>query len=101
MDRSAYNEAIADLRMALGLAEELSDSPGRRLLRLGLQTNYGQALLYGRGHGSPETTIAFIRARELAARVEDAAESWRITEFGLEASFEPNLRRCRTSLESS
>lgn len=74
MDRSAYNEAIANLRMALELAEELSDSPARRLLRLGLQTNYGRALLYGRGHGSPETTIAFIRARELAARVEDAAE---------------------------
>jgi class 3 adenylate cyclase/tetratricopeptide (TPR) repeat protein len=74
MDRSAYSEAIANLRMALGLAEELSDSPARRLLRLGLQTNYGRALLYGRGHGCPETTIAFIRARELAARVEDATE---------------------------
>ena len=74
MDKSAYNEAIANLRRGLELAEELSDSPARRLVRLRLQTSYGRALLYGRGHGSPETTIAFIRARELAGRVEDAAE---------------------------
>ena len=77
MDRSAYNEAIANLRMALGLAEELSDSPGRRLLRLGLQTSYGQALLYGRGHGSLRRLLHSFGPAELAARVEDAARNWR------------------------
>jgi tetratricopeptide (TPR) repeat protein len=42
--------------------------------RLKLQTTYGQALLWGRGHTMPETKAAFARAGELARQVENAAD---------------------------
>jgi class 3 adenylate cyclase/predicted ATPase len=73
LDRSANNEAIADLEKAISLAEGLADGPAQRLLRLRLQTTYGHALLHGRGHSQPETIAAFARARELAAGIEDTA----------------------------
>jgi len=44
MHGSAFNEAIAHLDKARGLAEELSESPTRRLLRARLQTTYGYAV---------------------------------------------------------
>ena len=45
----------------------------RRLL-LRLQIGRGQALGAARGHGAPETTAAFVRARELADGIEDRSE---------------------------
>src|SRR5262249_25013590 len=42
--------------------------------RLHLQTSYGQALFWAEGFGTPATSAAFARARELASRVEDASE---------------------------
>jgi class 3 adenylate cyclase/predicted ATPase len=74
LNRSAYSEAIAHLKKALGLVEELPDGPAQRLKRLRVQTRYGYALLHGRGHGSPETIDAFARARELASAVEGSIE---------------------------
>ena len=71
---SAYNEAIAHLEKALALVENLAEGPERTLQRLRLQTNYGYALLHGRGQTCAETLIAFARARELAVAVEDASE---------------------------
>ncbi|WP_162240943.1 adenylate/guanylate cyclase domain-containing protein [Bradyrhizobium tropiciagri] len=76
---SAYSEAIAHLEKALGLVEELADSPPLRSLRLRLQTTYGYALLHGRGQANAQTIAAFARARELAAGVEDRSE--RLTVF--------------------
>jgi len=83
---SAYNEAIAHLEKAIGLADappaELP-GPAKRLGRLRLQTTYGFALLHGRGTASAETTAAFVRARELAAGVEDASSDRFSIYYGL------------------
>src|SRR5262245_4770198 len=71
LDRSANDDAIADLEKAISLADGLTDGPAQRLLRLRLQTTYGHALLHGRGHSQPETIAAFARARELVPGIED------------------------------
>jgi predicted negative regulator of RcsB-dependent stress response len=73
MRASAFNEAIAHLEKARGLAEGLPESATRHLLRARLQTTYGYALLYSRGQGMPETTAAFAKACELAAVIDDIA----------------------------
>jgi class 3 adenylate cyclase/predicted ATPase len=72
--RSAYNEAIAHLEKALGLADSLADGPAQRQLRLRLQITQGNALIWSHGYHMPQTTAAFARARELAAGIEDAPE---------------------------
>jgi DNA-binding response OmpR family regulator/class 3 adenylate cyclase/predicted ATPase len=71
--RSAYAEAILHFGKALKLAEGAS-GPEQLGNQLRLQLAYGQALIASRGHGQPETTAAFVRARELAARIESATE---------------------------
>src|SRR6202007_1503456 len=38
-----------------------------RKRRLRLQTSYGQAMMWSKGFGAPETKAAFTRAKELAA----------------------------------
>jgi class 3 adenylate cyclase/predicted ATPase len=72
----SYNEAIAHLRKGVDLAEGLNDGPAHWLLRLRLQTIYGQACFHAQGLASPEATAAFARARELARRVEDPIEKY-------------------------
>jgi len=42
--------------------------------RLHLQISLGSALVGAKGHSAAETSAAFLRARELANRVEDASE---------------------------
>src|SRR5262249_5647275 len=73
MHASAFNEAIAQLEKARGLAEELSESPTRRLLRARLQTTYGYALMHSRGQSVPETMVAFAKATEIAGGIDDIA----------------------------
>jgi hypothetical protein len=41
--------------------------------RLKLQTSYGQAVMWSKGYAAQETKVAFTRARELGADVEDPA----------------------------
>jgi hypothetical protein len=50
--------------------------------RLKLQTDLGRALMYSRGFGAEESKAAFIRARELAAAIDNATERF-IIYFGL------------------
>jgi class 3 adenylate cyclase/predicted ATPase len=71
MHGSAFNEAIAHLQKARGLAEELPESSTRRLLLARLQTTCGYALLYSRGQSVPETMAALAKACELAERIDD------------------------------
>jgi predicted ATPase len=72
--RFAHNEAIAHLERAIGLAQELGNGPTHRLLRLRSQITYGNALRVARGFGAPETTAAFVVARELAAATRNIPE---------------------------
>jgi class 3 adenylate cyclase/predicted ATPase/energy-coupling factor transporter ATP-binding protein EcfA2 len=72
--RSAYVEAISHLKAASGLAEAMPLSAERQRILLQLQLAHGQALIAQRGYAAPETTAAFVRARELAADIDDATE---------------------------
>jgi class 3 adenylate cyclase/tetratricopeptide (TPR) repeat protein len=74
LKRSAYSEAIAHLRKAVAIADELPDGPGRTVERLHLQIAYGRALRGSLGHSAPETVAAWTRARQLAADISDPVE---------------------------
>jgi len=76
--RSAYAEAVAHYRKAIGVADDLGEGPQPLRRRLRLQIACGQALISARGHGAPETTTAFNRARELAATIDDPAERFSV-----------------------
>ena len=85
--RSAFQEAIAHLGKAIAMADRAArraSASGRRREATAAQLHdaYGNALIAARGHGAPETTEAFARARELAAGEKNASE--RLTaDYGL------------------
>ena len=80
--RSAFKEAISHLGKAIEMADKAgatarretggSVAPNQRLTQL--HVAYGNALFGARGHGAPETTEAFARARESAYGEKDAPE---------------------------
>jgi class 3 adenylate cyclase/predicted ATPase len=76
--RSAFQEAISHLGKAIEMADKSAGATSQIATpegaRLKLQTSFGNALIAARGHGAPETTAAFARARELAAAVDDPME---------------------------
>jgi class 3 adenylate cyclase/predicted ATPase len=81
--RSAFQEAISHL----GKAIEMADKTGKgtsaatgasAAQRLKLQTDLGKALMWFRGFGAEESKAAFIRARELAAAIDNATERFTI-----------------------
>jgi len=72
--RSAYVEAVSHLQEAIGIADTIPASAARQRSLLGLQVAHGQALIAQRGYAAPETTAAFVRARELAGGIDDATE---------------------------
>ncbi len=77
LGRAAFAEAVAHLGRAIEIADRAAQAgtPATSAsVRLALQTAYGQALLWARGYGAPETIAAFTRAKELAAAVEGASE---------------------------
>jgi tetratricopeptide (TPR) repeat protein len=61
------------LLAALGETDELQTALAKRLRRLELQTSYGQALMWGKGHAAEETEDAFARVGEFAGPVEKTA----------------------------
>ena len=72
--RSAYVEAASHFKAALDLAGTLAASPALQRILLRVQVAYGQAIMAQRGYAAPETTAAFVRARELAADIDDPTE---------------------------
>jgi predicted ATPase len=90
--RSAFQEAISHLGKAIEMADKTAEgtsaaataSPSANQ-RLKLQTDLGKALMWSRGFGAEESKTAFIRARELAAAIEDATERFSIY-YGLWAT---------------
>jgi class 3 adenylate cyclase/predicted ATPase/ABC-type transport system involved in cytochrome c biogenesis ATPase subunit len=72
--RSAYVEAISHLTAALGLAEATPAGVERQRMLLRLHIAHGQALIAQKGYAARETTAAFVRARELAADIDDTTE---------------------------
>ena len=73
---AAYQEAIVHFEKALAAADSLVESSMLRVLRVRLRIAQGQALIHAKGYAAAETTAAFSSARELAARVENVAESF-------------------------
>jgi class 3 adenylate cyclase len=76
--RAAYVEAAAHLTTALHLAEQLTEGPAQRSLRLRVLVAYANVLMVSKGYHAPETVAAFASARDMAARVEEAAERYSI-----------------------
>jgi class 3 adenylate cyclase/predicted ATPase len=83
--RSAFQEAISHLGKAIGMADKAgeSGSAGAKASasarqRVKLQTDLGQALMLSRGFAADESQAAFIRARELAAAIDDPTERYNI-----------------------
>src|SRR5271170_5279821 len=80
--RSAFAEAISHLGKAIELSDKAGGAAKPREAaatasasqRLKLQTEYGQAVMWGKGFAADETKDAFARAGELALALE-AAES--------------------------
>ena len=60
-------EEAQTLLTVLAESDEVKDAGASRERRLRLQTSYGQAMMWSKGFGAPETKAAFIRAKELAA----------------------------------
>jgi len=58
----------------LSESDAVKNAAASRQRRLQLQTSFGNALIWAKGHQAPETSAAFARARELASREEDASE---------------------------
>jgi predicted ATPase len=83
--RSAFQEAISHLGKAIEMADKTGDgrsatatpsaSPNQRLK---LQTDLGKAIMWSRGPGAEESKAAFIRARELAAAIDNPSERFTI-----------------------
>jgi predicted ATPase len=83
--RSAFQEAISHLGKAIEMVDKTGEGRSAAATasastnrRLKLQTNLGTALMYSRGFGAEESKAAFIRARELAAAIENATERFTI-----------------------
>jgi predicted ATPase len=66
------------LLAALTETDKVKNAAASRQRRLKLQTDLGKALMFSRGYGTEESKAAFIRARELAAAIEDATERFTI-----------------------
>jgi predicted ATPase len=78
-------EQAQALLAALAATDEVKNAVASRQRRLKLQTDLGWALMYSRGFGAEESKAAFIRARELAAAIDNATERFTIY-YGLWAS---------------
>jgi predicted ATPase len=79
--RSAFQEAVSHLGKAIEMADKTGESRSAAATasasanqRLKLQTTLGKAIMYSRGFGAEESKAAFIRARELAAAIDNATE---------------------------
>src|SRR5262249_36428989 len=79
--RSAFQEAISHLGKAIEMADKTGEGASAAAIasasanqRLKLQTTLGKAIMYSRGFGADESKAAFIRARELAAAIDNATE---------------------------
>ena len=77
--RSAFKEAIAHLGKAIEMTDAaVSTSAERPDDRLKLHISYGNALIAASGYGAPETTAAFVRAREIVGDDTQAPERFSI-----------------------
>jgi class 3 adenylate cyclase/tetratricopeptide (TPR) repeat protein len=72
--RSAFPEAIAHLGRAIEMADKGGSPTVRPAARLDLQLSLSNATMQAHGQHASETKATFLRARELAAAVDDQLE---------------------------
>ena len=72
LTRSAMIEAAAQFQKGLELLPGLPDGPGRERQELELQSALGRALVASKGPAAPEAGEAYLRARTLCERLDDA-----------------------------
>jgi predicted ATPase len=83
--RSAFDEAISHLGKAIEMADKAGEgtfaaatASGSAAQRLKIQTDLAKALMWSRGFGAEDSKAAFIRARELAAAIDNPTERFTI-----------------------
>jgi class 3 adenylate cyclase/predicted ATPase len=83
--RSAFQEAISHLGNAIEMADKTGEGRSAAATasvstnqRLKIQTDLGQALMWSRGFSAEESKAAFIRARELAAAIDNPTERFTV-----------------------
>ena len=82
-ERLAHREALAHLTTALELLEHLPEGPGRWSEELALQSMLGAAQIATRGWSATEAETAFLRARDLAERLDSSDElGWGLFRLG-------------------
>ena len=82
-ERLAHREALAHLTTALELLEHLPEGPGRWSEELALQSMLGAAQIATRGWSATEAETAFLRARELAERLDSSDDlGWGLFRLG-------------------
>ena len=72
LTRSAMIEAAAQFQKGLELLPGLPDGPDRERQELELQSALGRALVASKGPAAPEAGEAYLRARTLCERLDDA-----------------------------
>ena len=72
LERSAYAEAISQLKQGLELLEALPDRPERVRQELSLRLALGSALTATQGYAGPEVGDAYLQARELCRELGEA-----------------------------
>jgi transposase len=80
--RFAQNHTLGRMRNQTFFSLEEANTAASRQRRLKLQTDLGKALMWSRGFGTEESKAAFVRARELAAAIDNETERFTIY-FGL------------------
>jgi len=74
VERSAYVEAIGQLRRGVELVKTLPETRERAQQELLLQFTLGQALVVTQGHADAEAERAFVRARDLSEQVTEPSQ---------------------------
>jgi len=75
--RSAYLEAISNLKKGLDLLKTLPETPERDRQELALQTALGPSLMEAKGDASPETEAAYSRGAALSEKLgETSGHFW-------------------------
>jgi class 3 adenylate cyclase/predicted ATPase len=72
-ERSAFHEAVANLRKSIELLRGLPETEERDRKELGAQIDLGSAYVVIQGYASAAAETAYARARELARRLEEPA----------------------------
>ena len=97
VQRSAYDEAIANFRTALDLLPGLPAGRERSEQELTVQTALGAALMATQGLAAPEVEAVFTRARELCREVGESPQLFQVLQ-GLSVFYALRVR-LRTSKE--